>query len=120
MQERGSCIGTYYLDLLANTIPIIVQNMMLNMTLWRLGTLPPALIAFYGHTLALDHSWHMLGLGYQPDSSIEVIESSAVIHYNGPAKPWLDMAFTDFRSYWTKWVDYGNECVHQCNIFEMR
>ncbi|GAQ81927.1 alpha-1,4-galacturonosyltransferase [Klebsormidium nitens] len=96
------------------------QNMMLNMTLWRLGTLPPALIAFYGHTLPLDHSWHMLGLGYQPDSSIEVIKSSAVIHYNGPAKPWLDMAFTDFRSYWTRWVDYGNEFVHQCNIFQMR
>ncbi|KAL0770316.1 hypothetical protein Bca101_035467 [Brassica carinata] len=33
-----------------------------NMTLWKLGTLPPGLIAFYGLTRPLQKKWHLLGL----------------------------------------------------------
>ena len=34
-------------------------------TLWKLGTLPPGLLTFYGLTEALDRSWHVLGFGYK-------------------------------------------------------
>eukprot|EP00249_Psilotum_nudum_P021433 c28104_g1_i2 orf=265-1860(-) len=94
------------------------QNIDSNLTLWRLGTLPPALIAFDGHVHSLDPSWHMLGLGYQPKSNIESVRKSAVIHYNGQAKPWLDIAFPELRPFWTKYVSYSNEFIRHCNILE--
>ena len=95
-----------------------MQNLQHNLTLWRLGTLPPALIAFEGQLQPLNASWHMLGLGYQPDSDPEAIKNAAVIHFNGPAKPWLEMAIIAFRPFWSKYVDYDNEIVKQCNIFD--
>ncbi|KAE8685098.1 Polygalacturonate 4-alpha-galacturonosyltransferase [Hibiscus syriacus] len=42
------------------------QNMNEGRTLWKLGTLPPGLITFYGLTHPLEKSWHVLGLGYNP------------------------------------------------------
>ncbi|GJN26298.1 hypothetical protein PR202_gb14220 [Eleusine coracana subsp. coracana] len=33
-------------------------------TLWKLGSLPPGLLAFYGLVEAVDPKWHVLGLGY--------------------------------------------------------
>lgn len=95
-----------------------LQNLKQNLTLWRLGTLPPALIAFDGYVQPIDSSWHMLGLGYHPKSNITNIRRSAVIHYNGQAKPWLDIAFPELRPFWTKYVDYSNDFLRQCNILE--
>ncbi|KAA8547930.1 hypothetical protein F0562_004359 [Nyssa sinensis] len=59
------------------------ENLKSNLTMWKLGTLPPALIAFRGHVHPIDPSWHMLGLGYQNKTSIESVKKAAVIHYNG-------------------------------------
>ncbi|GJR07732.1 probable galacturonosyltransferase 13 isoform X1 [Tanacetum coccineum] len=67
------------------------ENLRSNLTLWKLGTLPPALIAFRGHVQPIEPSWHMLGLGYQKDTSIESVPKAAVIHYNGQSKPWLQI-----------------------------
>ncbi|KAL0286368.1 UNVERIFIED_CONTAM: Galacturonosyltransferase 8 [Sesamum angustifolium] len=39
-----------------------------------------------------------------------------VIHFNGNMKPWLDIAITQFRPLWTKYVDYENEYVQACNF----
>ncbi|MCO5596741.1 hypothetical protein L7F22_050810 [Adiantum nelumboides] len=94
------------------------QNIKANLTLWRLGTLPPSLIAFDGHVHPIDPSWHMLGLGYQPKTDIESLKQAAVIHYNGQAKPWLDIAIPDLKPFWTNYVDYSNEFVRHCNILE--
>ncbi|KAG5390755.1 hypothetical protein IGI04_032296 [Brassica rapa subsp. trilocularis] len=58
-------------------------------TLWKLGTLPPGLLAFYGLTEPLDRRWHVLGLGYDVNIDNRLIETAAVIHYNGNMKPWL-------------------------------
>ncbi|GFY84877.1 galacturonosyltransferase 14 [Actinidia rufa] len=62
------------------------ENLKSNLTMWKLGTLPPALIAFKGHVRAIDPSWHMLGLGYQNKTNIESVKKAAVIHYNGQSK----------------------------------
>lgn len=94
------------------------ENLNSNLTLWRLGTLPPALIAFNGHVHPIDPSWHMLGLGYQPETDLNNVRKAAVIHYNGQAKPWLDIAFPELRPFWTKYINYSNEFIKNCHILE--
>ncbi|KAH7289127.1 hypothetical protein KP509_31G059300 [Ceratopteris richardii] len=92
------------------------QNNNENRLLWKLGTLPPGLITYYRTTKPIDKSWHVLGLGYNPNIDREKIETAAVIHYNGNMKPWLDLAMKQYKHYWTKYVDYDMEFVKSCNI----
>ncbi|XP_019185544.1 PREDICTED: probable galacturonosyltransferase 13 isoform X2 [Ipomoea nil] len=94
------------------------ENLKSNLTLWKLGTLPPALIAFKGHVHPIDPSWHMLGLGYQKKTNIENVKKAAVIHYNGQSKPWLEIGFEHLRPFWTKYVNYTNDFVRNCHILE--
>ncbi|MFS7970920.1 putative polygalacturonate 4-alpha-galacturonosyltransferase [Helianthus anomalus] len=94
------------------------ENLKSNLTLWRLGTLPPALIAFRGYVHPIDPSWHMLGLGYQNNTSIESVKKAAVIHYNGQSKPWLEIGYEHLRPFWSKYVNYSNEFVKNCHILE--
>ncbi|KAH9323268.1 hypothetical protein KI387_017907 [Taxus chinensis] len=94
------------------------QNLNSNLRLWRMGTLPPALIAFNGLVHPIDQSWHMLGLGYQPKTNLTNIQKAAVIHYNGRAKPWLDIAFPELRPLWAKYVDFSDEFIKHCNIID--
>ncbi|KAI5074056.1 hypothetical protein GOP47_0012069 [Adiantum capillus-veneris] len=92
------------------------QNLNEQRELWKLGTLPPGLITFYNLTYPLDKSWHVLGLGYDPHVEREDIEGAAVVHYNGNMKPWLDLSMSRYKSYWTKYVNYSNFFVQQCNV----
>ncbi|KAL0874346.1 hypothetical protein Bca101_024051 [Brassica carinata] len=94
------------------------ENLMLNLAMWKLGTLPPALIAFKGHVHIIDSSWHMLGLGYQSKTNIENVRKAAVIHYNGQSKPWLEIGFEHLRPFWTKYVNYSNDFIKNCHILE--
>ncbi|KAJ4727058.1 Hexosyltransferase [Melia azedarach] len=94
------------------------QNMNEGRTLWKLGTLPPGLITFYGLTHPLEKSWHVLGLGYNPSVDRSEIENAAVVHYNGNMKPWLELAMTKYRSYWTKYVKYNHPYLRNCNFSE--
>lgn len=87
---------------------MVLQNE--NRTLWKLGTLPPGLITYYSTTKPLDKSWHVLGLGYNPSISMDEISNAAVVHFNGNMKPWLDIAMTQFKPLWTKYVDYVLVC----------
>ncbi|AET04592.2 CAZy family GT8 glycosyltransferase [Medicago truncatula] len=84
--------------------------------LWKLGTLPPGLITFWKRTFPLNRSWHVLGLGYNPNVNQKDIERAAVIHYNGNLKPWLEISIPKFKGYWTKYVDYESEYLRECNI----
>ncbi|KAL0360642.1 UNVERIFIED_CONTAM: Polygalacturonate 4-alpha-galacturonosyltransferase [Sesamum radiatum] len=68
----------------------------------------PGLITFYGLTHPLDKSWHVLGLGYNPSIDRSEIENAAVIHYNGNMKPWLELAMTKYKPYWTKYIKYDH------------
>jgi galacturonosyltransferase 12/13/14/15 len=96
------------------------QNLKSNFTLWKLGTLPPALIAFQGHIHPIEASWHLLGLGYQEKTDLNSVRKAAVIHYNGQSKPWLDIAFHHLQPFWTKHVNYSNEFIKNCHILEPR
>ncbi|XP_047323684.1 probable galacturonosyltransferase 3 [Impatiens glandulifera] len=92
------------------------QEMNEDRTLWKLGTLPPGLITFYNLTHPLDRSWHALGLGYDPALNQTEIENSAVVHYNGNYKPWLDLAISKYKSYWSRYVMLNNSYLQLCNI----
>ncbi|XP_059670412.1 probable galacturonosyltransferase 13 isoform X2 [Cornus florida] len=94
----------------------VKENLNSNLTLWKLGTLPPALIAFKGHVHPINQSWHMLGLGYQNETNVERVKRAAVIHYNGQSKPWLEIGFEHLRPFWTKYVNYSNDFIKNCHI----
>ncbi|CAK9859436.1 unnamed protein product [Sphagnum jensenii] len=94
------------------------QSMNEDRNLWKLGTLPPGLITFYNLTYALNKSWHVLGLGYNPNVALSSIMQAAVIHYNGNMKPWLEIAITKYKPHWSKYVKFDHPYLQQCNINE--
>nr|KAJ0214122.1 hypothetical protein LSAT_V11C400171800 [Lactuca sativa] len=94
------------------------QSMNEDRVLWKLGTLPPGLMTFYGLTHPLDKSWHVLGLGYNPSIDKIDIENAAVVHYNGNMKPWLELAMTRYRSYWVKYIKFDHPYIRGCKISE--
>ncbi|XP_020582836.1 polygalacturonate 4-alpha-galacturonosyltransferase-like [Phalaenopsis equestris] len=85
-------------------------------TLWKLGTLPPGLLTFYNLTHPLNKSWHVLGLGYNPSIDRSRIENAAVVHYNGNMKPWLELAMTKYRHYWTAYINYDHPYIKNCKL----
>ncbi|EYU19206.1 hypothetical protein ABFS82_13G173600 [Erythranthe guttata] len=94
------------------------ENLKSDLSLWQLGTLPPGLIAFHGHVHVINPFWHMLGLGYQDNTTIADAESAGVVHFNGRAKPWLDIAFPRLRPLWTKYVDFSDRFIKSCHLRE--
>lgn len=80
--------------------------------------LPPALIAFEGKVHPIDSSWHMTDLGYhyQSEVSPDRLEDSAVLHFSGPAKPWLEIGFPKTRGLWNRYVNYSNKFIRRCGI----
>ncbi|KAL8205567.1 hypothetical protein R6Q57_009118 [Mikania cordata] len=92
------------------------KNLKSDLSLWQLGTLPPGLIAFHGHVHVIHPFWHMLGLGYQENTSAADVKRAAVIHFNGRAKPWLDIAFPELKKLWTKYVNFSDKLIKSCHI----
>lgn len=83
-------------------------------TLWKLGTLPPGLLTFYGLTEPLDRRWHVLGLGYDLNIDNRLIESAAVIHFNGNMKPWLKLAIGRYKPLWERYVNQSHSYLQDC------
>ena len=84
--------------------------------LWKLGTLPAGLVTFWNRTFPLDRSWHLLGLGYNPNVNEKDIRRASVIHYNGNLKPWLEIGLSKYRKYWSRHVNYDQVFLRECNI----
>ncbi|GAB4860895.1 Hexosyltransferase gaut11 [Ancistrocladus abbreviatus] len=82
--------------------------------LWKLGTLPAGLLSFYGLTEPLDRRWHVLGLGYDPNIDNRLIESAAVIHFNGNMKPWLKLAIGRYKPLWDRYVNQSHKYLQDC------
>ncbi|ERN17793.1 probable galacturonosyltransferase 11 [Amborella trichopoda] len=83
-------------------------------TLWKLGTLPPGLLTFYGLTEPLDRRWHALGLGYDSNIDDRLIDSAAVVHYNGNMKPWLKLGISRYKPLWERYVNYSHPLLQHC------
>ncbi|KAJ6676843.1 GALACTURONOSYLTRANSFERASE-RELATED [Salix viminalis] len=90
------------------------QEQNADQTLWKLGTLPPALLAFYGLTEPLDRRWHVLGLGYDMSIDDRLIDSAAVIHFNGNMKPWLKLAIGRYKPLWERYVNQSHPYYQDC------
>ncbi|CAI8596509.1 unnamed protein product [Vicia faba] len=87
--------------------------------LWNPGVLPPALIAFDGQVHPIDPSMIVTDLGYRYRSeeiSKESLEAASVIHFSGPAKPWLEIGFPEYRSLWSRYVNSSNKFIRRCRI----
>ncbi|KAG5514535.1 hypothetical protein RHGRI_035815 [Rhododendron griersonianum] len=84
--------------------------------LWKAGSLPLGWVTFYNHTMALDRTWHVLGLGHDSGVRWVDIEQAAVIHFDGIMKPWLDTGPDKYKEYWRRHVNYGHPYLQQCNI----
>ncbi|KHN11952.1 Putative galacturonosyltransferase 15 [Glycine soja] len=96
-------------------------NVQSGLTLWNPGVLPPALIAFAGQVHPIDSSWFVTDLGYRHRSeeisnSIERVEAAAVVHFNGPAKPWLEIGLPEVRTLWTRYVNFSDKFISKCRI----
>lgn len=85
-------------------------------SLWKLGTLPAGLLAFYGLTEPLDRRWHVLGLGYDLNIDNRLIESAAVIHFNGNMKPWQKFGISRYRPFWERYVNQTHQYIQDCFI----
>ncbi|CAN4103142.1 unnamed protein product [Withania somnifera] len=86
--------------------------------LWNPGALPPSLIAFEGHVHRIDPSWHIAGLGYRSMMNVteSILVDIAVVHFSGPAKPWLEIGNPGIRSLWSRHVNFSNEFISKCGI----
>lgn len=84
--------------------------------LWKSGTLPPGLLTFYGLIEPLDRRWHVLGLGYDLEIDDRLIESAAVVHYNGNMKPWLKLAISRYRHLWERYVNFTHPFLLDCTM----
>ncbi|XP_051116141.1 hexosyltransferase GAUT11-like [Andrographis paniculata] len=82
--------------------------------LWKLGTLPAGLLAFYGLTEPLDRRWHVLGLGYDLNIDSRLIETAAVIHFNGNMKPWLKLNIGRYRPLWEQYLNQTHHHLRYC------
>ncbi|KAL9997219.1 putative polygalacturonate 4-alpha-galacturonosyltransferase [Helianthus debilis subsp. tardiflorus] len=87
-----------------------------NKPMRKAGTLPLGWMTFYNQTIGLDRKWQIHGLGYYSGVKQEDIERAAVIHYDGVMKPWLDIGFEKYKTYWRKHVDFNHPYLQQCNI----
>ncbi|CAM8924135.1 unnamed protein product [Rhodiola kirilowii] len=83
-------------------------------TIWKLGTIAPGLLSFYGLTEPLDRRWHVLGLGFDVNIDNRLIESAAVIHFNGNLKPWLKFSIGRYKSLWEKYVNHSHPYLQDC------
>ncbi|KAJ3675613.1 hypothetical protein LUZ60_004655 [Juncus effusus] len=87
--------------------------------IWRAGTLPIGQMVFYNHTMALDKRFHLFGLGKENTRvSTDELERSSVLHYEGNAKPWLEISVPKYQVYWNKFLNYDDPFLLQCNIHE--
>lgn len=98
-------------------ILFVFQSQRSGLTLWPPGVIPPALIAFEGHVHPIDPMWHVAGLGRRsPEVPLEIVEAAAVIHFSGPAKPWLEIGSPEVRGLWNKHVNCSNMFIRRCKI----
>ncbi|KAM3332357.1 hypothetical protein ACQJBY_027897 [Aegilops geniculata] len=85
--------------------------------LWKMGSLPPALIAFDGRVQAIEPLWHLPDLGRRmPDA--ELLQLSAVLHFSGPRKPWLEVAFPELRELWLGHLNNSDSFLRGCGVVE--
>ncbi|GAY50785.1 putative galacturonosyltransferase 15 [Citrus sinensis] len=92
-------------------------NLKSGLELWQPGALPPALLALDGNVHPIDPSWHVAELGQRSlEAHEETLKSAAVLHFSGPAKPWLEIGLPEVRGLWSGHVNFSNKFIRKCRI----
>ncbi|KAK4773368.1 hypothetical protein SAY87_028387 [Trapa incisa] len=87
-----------------------------NHTIWRSSTLPAGLLAFYGLTEPLDRRWHVLGLGHDVNINDLLLDSAAVVHFNGNLKPWLEIGISRYKPMWERYLNKAHPYLRECAV----
>lgn len=85
--------------------------------LWQMASLPPALLAFDGRVQAIDPRWNLPGLGWRVPRP-DLVRLSAVLHFSGPRKPWLEVAFPELRQLWLAHLNASDSFLQGCGVVE--
>ncbi|CAD6236969.1 unnamed protein product [Miscanthus lutarioriparius] len=94
-----------------------VQNRESGFRLWQMASLPPALIAFDGRVQAIEPLWNLPGLGWRVPHP-DLVRFSAVLHFSGPRKPWLEVAFPELRQLWLAHLNASDSFLQGCGVVE--
>ncbi|KAE8678413.1 putative galacturonosyltransferase 15 [Hibiscus syriacus] len=118
------CPGRKYKDYLNFSHPKISSNLdqdrcawLSGFALWQPGDLPPSLLAFEGYVHPIDPLWQLAGLGYRSSSAQgQILEAASVLHFTGPAKPWLEIGSPEVRNLWSRHVNLSNSFIRKCKV----
>ena len=80
------------------------------------ATLGASYLAFQGQIFAFDNNLVVSGLGYNYGLDSDIIEKSAVLHFNGNMKPWLDLGIRKYSKFWSRYLDQHNQLLRDCNV----
>lgn len=124
--DRKSCAwmsGLNILDLarwrelnLTGTFRKLVQELKSGAGLPEVAASSATLLTFQDQVYALDHKWVQSGLGHDYGLDIQEIRNSAVLHYNGNMKPWLELGIPKYRSLWVKFLNREDQFLSECNV----
>lgn len=124
--NKNSCAwmsGLNILDLarwreldLTGTFRKLVQELNSGAGLPEAAASSATLLTFQDQVYALDHKWVQSGLGHDYGLGIQEIRNSAVLHYNGNMKPWLELGIPKYRSLWVKFLNREDQCLSECNV----
>ncbi|KAM0834440.1 hypothetical protein ACQ4PT_063595 [Festuca glaucescens] len=75
-----------------------------------------SLLSFQHLIYPLDKKLTLSGLGYDYGIDPEVARSSALLHYNGNMKPWLELGIPDYKKYWRRFLTREDRFMDECNV----
>ncbi|KAL6610399.1 hypothetical protein ACP70R_040368 [Stipagrostis hirtigluma subsp. patula] len=83
---------------------------------WRAAALPAGLLAFKDLTHPIEGHWVQFGLGHDYGLTHGAIKKSAILHYNGNMKPWLELGIQRYRKYWKRYLPRDEPFMIDCNV----
>ncbi|CAO2820430.1 unnamed protein product [Amaranthus hypochondriacus] len=75
-----------------------------------------SLLTFQDLVYALDETWVMSGLGHEYGLDVQSFKNSAVLHYSGNMKPWLELGIPKYKSLWLKFINREDQFLGDCNV----
>ncbi|XP_057539245.1 probable galacturonosyltransferase 7 isoform X2 [Amaranthus tricolor] len=75
-----------------------------------------SLLTFQDLVYALDETWVRSGLGHEYGLDVQSFKNSAVLHYSGNMKPWLELGIPKYKSLWLKFINREDQFLSDCNV----
>ncbi|PIN01034.1 Polygalacturonate 4-alpha-galacturonosyltransferase [Handroanthus impetiginosus] len=101
---------------LTETYQTLVHQMSKEEGLSKTTALKASLLTFQGLVYALEGSWMSSGLGHNYGMDLEALKKTAVLHFDGSMKPWLELGIPKYKSLWRKFLNPQNQFLNDCNV----